>query len=273
MSGGFDWATFRARALNPPRRLTDWRSYVPGAPRGPSSSHFLPSLSGYGFQQANLGLTQANRLFRGGDQARARQLRGQVVGTLLQDIRTRMPHLRQFTSDISYNRGWFTSHGSASRAVTTGGWADTPANPPRTFLNDSAFDSVNMLNRAVRHEIWHRIQRAHPQVFRNCQPLREYDAHLRDLENRHTFRISAAEKLTSLNQADLHLRRLSANPHWQTLPTVQQQAFVARWEPVRRDVCHELSSTALRTHPAYSRICGPQYNPLRNSGRGLRFGR
>lgn len=286
MSNGIRWSDIRRRGLNPPRRLIDWRPHVPRTPSADFPSRFLPSISAGTYHQVSEDLKLANRLIGTGrffwpttrrdtwhpDIREARQRRESVLRTVLQDINTRIPSLQPFTSNFSYNPGAFVGQTSTWRAAT-GGWGDQPNNLPHSELNDTAFSNVTSLNLAVRHEIWRQIERTHPAIFRgrwnqtlgnwDGVNLRRFDAPLRDLEHRHAFALNPAEKFLALRTADQFSRRLQqGDPHWQRLIPQQRKNFVDRYDAVRRDVCYELRDTQFRTHPAYSRICGPVMGSL-----------
>ena len=286
MSNGNRWSGIRSSGLNPPRRLIDWQPHVPRTPSADFPSHFLQSISAGTYHQVSEELNRVNNLIGTGryiwpttprntwhrDMREARQSRETVLRTVLQDISARIPSLRSFTSNFSYNPESFAGETSTWRAAT-GGWGDQPNNLPYTQLNDTAFSSIVSLNLAVRHEIWRQIERTQPAVFRGRWDqalgnwdgvnLRRFHAPLKDLEHRHAFALNPAETFLALQTTDQFLRRLQqGDAHWQRLTPLQRNNFVDRYEAVRTDVCHELRDTQFRTHPTYSRICGPVMGSL-----------
>ncbi len=279
MGGSADWVRDLFGWSSPPPRTFQLRPHVPKVP--PSApSRFLPGLQAEAYHRVSDNLRRANELLGcppgehrtqrwparhewGNELTQARTLRESAFKTVLDDIVDRQPHLQPFAKRLRYAPEEFP-RGSDTRGQT-GGWIDDPRNPPFTRLNDTAFSDVYNLHRTVRHELWHQIQRARPQVYRGSESLRDFDAHLRDLENRHTFRLSPEEKFISLREGYTHLQKLKQEPYWNQLQQVQRDSFVERFENQRRDVCHELRDTEFRTTPEYSRICGPQMDPLQQS--------
>ena len=252
------------------------RPHVPTVPPG-APARLLSGLRADTFHLVSDGLRRANRFLGNspGEQSalvwpprnewsnefiQARTLRESSMKSVLDDIVDRQPHLRPFANRLRYAPEEFDA-GSTTRGHT-GGWSDDPHHQPFTHLNDTAFSDVYNLNRTVRHEIWHQIQRAHPQVYRGSASLREFDAHLRDLENRHTFQLNPQEKFVSLTQCDTNLQLLKQEPYWNTLLQVQRDNFSNRFDNQRRDVCYELRDTEFRMTPEYSRICGSQVDPF-----------
>lgn len=294
MTNEFDWSTIRQRGLNPPSRLTDWRIRQPTAPSTDFSSRFIPAISAGTHHRVTLDLNHANRIVGterfnwptsgratwNPDIREARERRENALNTLIQDIHNRIPSLRQFTRNFTYNPEAFTGQVANWRA-STDGWSDQPGNLPHSEFNDTAFRTPQSLNLAVRHEIWRQIERTHPAIYRGqWDPstgnwdgvnLRRLDAPLRDMEHRQEFALNSSEKFLALRTADQSLRRLQqGDRHWQRLTQNQRQNFIDRYEDVRQDVCRELSHTQFRTHPAYSRICGPVMGSLPFYGQGLR---
>ncbi|NJM99966.1 MAG: hypothetical protein HC800_25020 [Phormidesmis sp. RL_2_1] len=190
----------------------------------------------------------------------ARQEREASLNELLRDINTRLPSLQRFLTILPTSLNSLLIHPEQWRGATDG-WSDQVVKP-HTVLNDSAFNDVTTLNRTVRHEIWHQLQRNHPSIYRGSQNLREFDAHLRDLENRHAFKLTPAEEFMSLRTMNQSWRQLTqADPYWrQGLMSAQRSNFQDRYNAVLPKVCHELQTTEFRTHPDYSRICGPVVN-------------
>lgn len=294
MTDEFDWSQLRQRGLNPPRRLTDYRRRQPTTISTDFSSRFVPSLSAGAHHQVRLDLNHANRIVGterfGWPSTRratwnpqireARERRENSLTSVVQDINNRIPSLRQFTGNFTYNPEAFTGQTTNWRAQT-GGWSDQPGNLPSSEFNDTAFRTPESLNLAVRHETWRQIERTHPAIYRGqWDPatsnwdgvnLRRFDAPLRDMEYRQAFALNPSENFLALRTADQSFRRLQqGDQHWQRLTQNQRQSFVGRYEAVRQDVCRELSNTQFRTHPAYSRICGPVMGGLPFYGQGHR---
>ncbi len=280
-----DWIRDVFGESTPPPRTLQLPRHVPSTPTL-QPSVFMPSLRSDTFHTVNDNLRRANNILGtqpGTRQAmvwpprhewntqlrEARQLRESSMNMILGDISRQMPHLKQFTDRIQYAPERFNA---ADSRAHTGGWSDDPANPPFSHLNDTAFSDTANLNRTIRHEVWHEIQRAHPQVYRGSQTLREFDAHLRDLENRHAFRIGNQETFVSLTQAYNNLHAARQEPFWNQLQQVQRDNFTERFERQRQDVCRELADTPFRTTPDYSRICGPPFDPFQQHVNRL-FGR
>ena len=277
MAAFVDWVKDLFDDRAPPPRTLQLRPHVPTVPP-PRPSIFLRSTRSDTFHGVSDQLRRANerlgvapgtrhtqfwpdRADWGGDLTEARRLRGAAVSTILNDISTQQPHLRQFTDRIRYDPESFALNDTAR--AHTGGWLDDPRNQPFTRLSDRAFSDTYNLNRTIRHEVWHQIQRSHPQVYQHSSSLREFDAHLRDLENRTQFGLGDREKFLSLTQAHSNLSAARQEPFWTTqLQQVQRDNFAQRYDAVRHDVCRELADTPFRTMPDYSRICGPLADPF-----------
>ncbi|MBE9046018.1 hypothetical protein IQ255_16675 [Pleurocapsales cyanobacterium LEGE 10410] len=187
------------------------------------------------------------------------------MNRLLGDINTRIPSLQPFTKKIKYDPAKFNPSPKDPRKrnwrgyVT--GWPIHGEPPLKCWISDRAFSNTNVLNRTVRHEIWHLIQRHHPAIYGPSGSLREFDAHLRDLENRHGFRLNPAEKFLSLKEMEKNWRATQTEPHWKkNLKSFQRSNFQKRYNTVLKQTCNELKDTEFRTHKDYSRICGPVVN-------------
>ena len=211
---------------------------------------------------------------------RARELRESTLGKIVQHVKSGKPYLQKYElipNDTKYDPEFFKSFEPHSYSKARGvafGWQGAPSilpkrtsdpQKPQIKLNDSAFANVRTVASSLLHEVWHRIQDKHRNIYYGYNPktgiedgrvVRRFDARLKDLEGRNNpfpFQLTPHDRWLAAIQLDNNFLKLRRDPHWNRLINGRQPNLWTTFGERRRAgrvFCNNLLDRYNKVRPA-----------------------